>query len=99
MIAVFKTNITDQNSMRSASKVLHQTLNLTNVTFDLKGCNTILRVESDSNCNQLLIETLNSWGFECEVLSACIDSISATTIQEQLIPSIDHLTPNHFSQS
>ncbi len=80
MIEVFKTNLTDQNSVRSASKVLKQTLNLTNVTFDLKDGNTILRVESDNNCNQLLIEIFNSWGFECEVLSACINSISAPTI-------------------
>ncbi len=77
MIEVFKTNITDRNSMRSASKVLYQTLNITNVTFDLKDCNTILKIESDTNCNQIVIEKLNNWGFECELLSTRLDSISA----------------------
>ncbi len=75
MIEVFKTNITDENSVRSASKVLNETLNLTDVTFDLEDCDNILRIESDRNYNQLIIETLNNWGFECELLSTHLDSI------------------------
>ncbi len=75
MIEVFKTNITDENSVRSVSKVLNETLNLTNVTFDLDDCDNILRIESDRNYNQLIIETLHNWGFECELLTTCLDSI------------------------
>jgi hypothetical protein len=69
MIEVFKTNVqeTEQSKMIVMKLLEHFPNSLIN--FDLEDCDKILRIHAVSISNQRIIEVLNSYGYQCEVLS------------------------------
>ncbi|OIV39902.1 hypothetical protein [Flavobacterium johnsoniae] len=68
MIEVFKTNVQEvEQSIMIVGKLLEHFPNSI-VNFDLEDCDKILRVHASSISNPKIIELLNSYGFQCEVL-------------------------------
>ncbi len=68
MIEVFKTNVqeVDQSKMIVGKLLEHFPNSIIN--FDLEDCDKILRIHSSSISNKKIIELLDSYGFQCEVL-------------------------------
>ncbi|MCD0467065.1 hypothetical protein [Flavobacterium sp. ENC] len=68
MIEVFKTNVqeTEQSKM-IVMKLLEHFPNSV-INFDLEDCDKILRIHAVSISNKRIIEVLNSYGYQCEVL-------------------------------
>ncbi|MBF4494471.1 hypothetical protein IRZ83_18285 [Flavobacterium sp. JLP] len=68
MIEVFKTNVqeVDQSKMIVGKLLEHFPNSIIN--FDLEDCDKILRIHSSSISNKKIIELLDSYGYQCEVL-------------------------------
>lgn len=62
MIYVFKTSVDNSSKLESASALLHELLPESLWNFDLEDCDNILRVDSELDVTQLL---LNNTIFEC----------------------------------
>ena len=62
MIYVFKTSVDNPSKLESASVLLHELLPESLWNFDLEDCDNILRVDSELDVAQLL---LNNAVFEC----------------------------------
>ncbi|WP_316634981.1 hypothetical protein [uncultured Flavobacterium sp.] len=68
MIEVFKTNVQEvEQSKMIVGKLLEHFPNSA-INFDLEDCDKILRINASSFSNQKIIELLDSYGYECEVL-------------------------------
>ncbi|KRD59228.1 hypothetical protein ASE40_13675 [Flavobacterium sp. Root935] len=62
MIYVFKTSVDSPSKFESASVLLHELLPNTLWNFDLEDCDNILRVDSELDIPNLI---LNNGIFEC----------------------------------
>ncbi|WP_281232021.1 hypothetical protein [Flavobacterium gelatinilyticum] len=62
MIYVFKTSVDNSSKLELASALLHELLPESLWNFDLEDCDNILRVDSELDVTQLL---LNNTIFEC----------------------------------
>jgi hypothetical protein len=68
MIEVFKTNVQEiEQSKIIVTKLLEHFPN-SNINFDLEDCDRILRVHALSISNSQIIDLLDSYGYQCEVL-------------------------------
>ena len=68
MIGVYKTNVGDPfqaNAIRES--LMDQYVDL-RINFDLEDCDRILRVEGERFCEDEIIDSVNSLGFECSIL-------------------------------
>ena len=68
MIGVYKTNVGDPfqaNAIRES--LVDQYVDL-RINFDLEDCDRILRVEGERFCEDEIIDSVNSLGFECSIL-------------------------------
>jgi tRNA G26 N,N-dimethylase Trm1 len=68
MIEIFKTNIQEDTNINSITQKLLKHFPASKIDFDLEDCDKILRIESDFFQTNKVIEELNKYGFECEVL-------------------------------
>lgn len=62
MIYVFKTSVDSQSKFESASTLLYELLPDTSWNFDLEDCDNILRVDSELDIPNLI---LNNGTFDC----------------------------------
>lgn len=62
MIYVFKTSVDCQSKFESASVLLHEILPNTLWNFDLEDCDNILRIDSELDVTDLV---LNNGAFDC----------------------------------
>lgn len=62
MIYVFKTSVDSASKFESASALLHELLPNTLWNFDLEDCDNILRIESELDIPNLI---LNNAVFDC----------------------------------
>lgn len=70
-VEVFKTNINKIKDAKLVAKVLANVLPACKISFDLKDCDRILRIEvvkGQINCLEV-ITLVQKNGFTCEVLS------------------------------
>ncbi|OXA99933.1 hypothetical protein B0A75_09830 [Flavobacterium oncorhynchi] len=65
MIYVFKTSVDSASKFESASALLHELLPNTLWNFDLEDCDNILRIESELDIPNLI---LNNAVFDCTEL-------------------------------
>jgi hypothetical protein len=70
MVEVFKTNVNDTSHADMLIRVIQQTFPHLKANFDLHDCDNILRVKSATGLIEptSLINMLNSFGFDAEVL-------------------------------
>lgn len=68
MIEVFKTNVQEMEQSKVIVMKLLEHFPNSVITFDLEDCDKILRIHSGSISNQRIIEVVNSYGYDCEVL-------------------------------
>ncbi|WP_333600542.1 hypothetical protein [Flavobacterium sp.] len=68
MIEVFKTNVQKVKQVASLTAILSDKFANFSIHFDLEDCDKILRVEGTSIPSEMIIELLNSNGFQCEIL-------------------------------
>lgn len=66
MISIYKTNIENSSQIQLLKKELDTLLGEENWNFDLDDCDRILRVDTQNNISKLVIEKLNTMGFDCE---------------------------------
>ncbi|KFF05069.1 hypothetical protein [Flavobacterium reichenbachii] len=62
MVYVFKTSVDSESKLESASEILYELLPSTQWNFDLEDCDNILRIESEIEITELI---LNNGIFEC----------------------------------
>lgn len=68
MIEVFKTNVQEtEQSKTIVGKLLEHFPNSV-INFDLEDCDKVLRIHAASISNNEIIEVVNSYGYQCEVL-------------------------------
>jgi hypothetical protein len=79
MIEVFKTNVQDRQQASMLVDQIHKTFIDYKANFDLHDCDNILRVTCSNGLVQssLLINLLENFGFEAEVLPDDINQLSA----------------------
>lgn len=69
MVEVFKTNVFHADQAKGLIEEIHIMSTAYKANFDLHDCDKILRIQSESEINnQQLIELLQSFGFQAEVL-------------------------------
>jgi len=69
MVEVFKTNVQKTKQANALITILNQRFATFTVKFDLEDCDKILRIEG-KNINPLVImEVVQSQGYECEILN------------------------------
>lgn len=68
MVEVFKTNIEDRALADDIVLQLQSVFPSAKINFDLEDCDRILRIESGKIELIIVIETLSSLGFICEIL-------------------------------
>ena len=70
MVEVFKTDVRDLEQARFLIEQIHIGFDGYKANFDLDDCDKILRVESNSKSieGDLLLDLLNSYGFEADIL-------------------------------
>ncbi len=70
MVEVFKTNVQDRHQAAQLLGQIHKRFTHYRANFDLEDCDHILRVECSSGFINpcLLIELLQGFGFEAQVL-------------------------------
>jgi hypothetical protein len=85
MIEVFKTNVTSCDDADMIVKAIHTTFECYKANFDLQDCDKILRVCSAKKPihSVAIVDILNNFGFEAQVLPDAIPSpkISLHTVQ------------------
>ena len=69
MVEVFKTNVQQHEQAEQLVSVLHGRIDFCKINFDLEDCDKILRVEGKQVCVETIIEILNTYGLQCEVLT------------------------------
>ncbi|KUJ60725.1 hypothetical protein AR687_17015 [Flavobacteriaceae bacterium CRH] len=68
MIEVFKTNVQEIDQSNMIVRKLLEHFPNSIINFDLEDCDKILRIHALSISNHKIIEVLNSYGYQCEVL-------------------------------
>ncbi|MBL7837250.1 MAG: hypothetical protein JNM67_07025 [Bacteroidetes bacterium] len=68
MILVFKTNIRDNQSVGKAGDILNAHSDISRWNFDHWDIDNILRIETDTDCSDTVIERLSEAGFYCATL-------------------------------
>ncbi len=68
MVAVFKTNVTEESQGQPVLAVLQQRFPSFKINFDLEDCDKILRVEAPKMNPSQIIEVLHAEGYRCEIL-------------------------------
>ncbi len=68
MILVFKTNIKDNTSIEKASELLNAHIDIQKWNFDHWDIDNILRIESENDCTDTIIQRLSEAGFYCATL-------------------------------
>jgi hypothetical protein len=69
MVEVFKTNVQQHEQAEQLASVLRSRFDFGKINFDLEDCDKILRVEGKQICVETIIEILNTYGLQCEVLT------------------------------
>ncbi len=80
MVEVFKTNVERHDHATMLVDQIHQVFTEYKANFDLDDCDKILRVKSTSGLvhSSPVIELLNYYGFQAEVLSDDVPSLLKT---------------------
>jgi hypothetical protein len=65
MVYVFKTSVDSESKLRLASETLYELLPNIQWNFDLEDCDNILRIESEIEITELIV---NNGIFECTEL-------------------------------
>lgn len=68
MISVFKTSVSNTTEVEILKPLLDTHLENTKWNFDLEDCDKILRIDSETEIAQSVIELLQDKGFDCEEL-------------------------------
>jgi hypothetical protein len=68
MIEVFKTDVQEVAQSEMIVEKLLEHFPDSDINFDLEDCDRILRVYDLNISNKKIIELLNSYGYQCEVL-------------------------------
>lgn len=69
MIYVLKTSVKTKRQCRLLRTHLNEILPEGNWNFDLEDCDNILRIESNKNILNHIIQLLNNFGYLCEELN------------------------------
>lgn len=69
MIYVFKTSVKTENDIKKLKPCLNELPPQTNWNFDLEDCDKILRIDSQTDVTNYIIDEFKSYGFYCEELS------------------------------
>ncbi len=69
MIAVFKTNVSEENHAAILLSALSETFPSAKTNFDLEDCDNILKVEGENIHPGTIIDILNTRGYSCEILT------------------------------
>jgi hypothetical protein len=69
MVEVFKTNVQYRELAEQLASILQSRFTFCKINFDLDDCDKILRVEGKQICVESIIEILNTYGLQCEVLT------------------------------
>ena len=69
MVEVFKTNVQQSELAEQLVSILRGRFVFSRINFDLEDCDKILRVEDNQICVEIIIEILNTYGLQCEVLT------------------------------
>jgi hypothetical protein len=67
-VLVFKTSVCNQTDISKLKDHLDNVIKNGNWNFDLEDCDKILRIESNKNFKEIIIDLLNKHGFECAEL-------------------------------
>jgi len=68
MIYVFKTSVKTPKAVNQLKYQLNKSLNISHWNFDLEDCDKILRIESESNIKEEVVNLLQKNNFICEEL-------------------------------
>ena len=69
MVEVFKTNVEDTGQAEMFIDILSDKLPGCRINFDLDDCDRILRIEGEFLPLEIIRETVNGKGIQCEILS------------------------------
>jgi hypothetical protein len=85
MVEVFKTNISEEHQIAWIIRRLKTIFPGYRINFDLGDCDKILRVETQTGKvdSGTLINLMNRWNFQAEILSDNIDSPAFTGFYPQ----------------
>jgi hypothetical protein len=67
-VEVFKTNVPETETAHRLITRLHSLLPGNRINFDLADCDKILRIEGENIIPVVVIETLISEGYSCNIL-------------------------------
>lgn len=67
-VEVFKTNVPETETAHRLINRLHNLLPGNRINFDLADCDKILRIEGENIIPVVVIETLISEGYSCNIL-------------------------------
>jgi hypothetical protein len=67
-VLLFKTSVCNQTDISKLKVHLDTVFKNGKWNFDLEDCDNILRVESKENVTEVIIDILNTLGFECAEL-------------------------------
>lgn len=65
MILIYQTSVNTKRKIKSLTPFLNNLLQISNWNFDLDDCDNILRIESNKNISEQIIELLDKKGFKC----------------------------------
>lgn len=68
MVYVFKTSVKSKKDIQKLSPFLNELLQQAKWNFDLEDCDKILRIDSQTDIIEAIMNGLNNSGFECEEL-------------------------------
>lgn len=68
MVEVFKTNVQEAGQSKIIIAQLLEHFPNSIINFDLEDCDKILQIHTSEISNNRIIELLNSYGYQCEVL-------------------------------
>ncbi|MBD2755426.1 hypothetical protein IC230_21165 [Spirosoma sp. BT704] len=69
MVEVFKTNVQEVAISTMLIQKLLDRFKADKISFDLEDCDKVLRVEGDNFSPDEIIESVNSFGYNCEILA------------------------------
>lgn len=68
MVEVFKTNIQEKKQAALVFEILAKHFPLFKINFDLEDCDKILRIEGDCISHEIIIDIINTKGYQCHIL-------------------------------
>lgn len=68
MIFVFKTSVSSKKMVKRLTPLLYNSFPDAKFSFDIDDCDNVLRIESDLDVSERVINQLKVVGFDCEEL-------------------------------